>query len=126
MEDIQDPRYTAITEALQAMIEDILHEDGPDRAMIEKDPLNARIPTRAYVKLLTMYYLSDKVTVATIAPIMQYVERMEIELQVTFAKALASPMPGNQSRASDVMNSKPFTCWFRKNKKILVAMRGGV
>ena len=62
----------------------------PSLEDVVKAPGTTRLPTKADAQMLVCYKLAHLVSDATLAPVIQYIERLPADFSVTFAKALVT------------------------------------
>jgi hypothetical protein len=63
--------------------------------------------------------LAHHVTQDNADKLLQYVERLNVEMQVLAVKT----MTGNQQRSPHVQNTRRFTNWLLKHKDVFIASR---
>lgn len=64
-----------------------LEKEMPKFETIIKDPMGAKVPTKPDAMMLIVFNLAHRVSAQTLKPVIQYIERMNKEFAVTFAKA---------------------------------------
>lgn len=103
-----------IGDAAAAQLFATLRLDGelPTMEAIIKAPGTCKLPSKADAQMLVAYKLSRLVTEATLAPVIQYIERLPADFSVTFAKSLAT---------RDVMMvTKPaMMAWTQRNASLM-------
>ncbi len=91
----------------------------PDIEDVVKDPRGAKCPEGRDVQMVAAYMLAHHVNEKTAKPIMQYITRLNIEMQ---ALAIRAVTQGKDSARSSAMFAVPeFTAWLMKNKELLTA-----
>ena len=94
-------------------------DELPDMADIERDPRKAKLPPNRDAQMVCGYMLAHNVNEKNAAPVMNYIERLNIEMQVLAVRAVTA----QQDRALAVTSTKEFTKWLVANRDLLVASR---
>jgi len=84
---------------------------------IVRDPAGAKLGAREDVQLVTAFMLSHHVSARNCKSILQYMRRMEVELQVVTMRQINN----TAEKASVVMNTKEAVDWLLKYRDLLVA-----
>ena len=95
-------------------------DELPDMADIEKDPAKAKLPPNRDAQMVAAYMLAHSVTEKNAQPVMAYIARMNIEMQVLAVRAVGASPSG---QAKHMLNTKEFSSWLAKHKDLLVASR---
>jgi hypothetical protein len=94
-------------------------EELPDMADILKDPLKAKLPPKRDAQMVVGYMLAHNVTEQNAVPVIRYIERLNIEMQVLAMRAISAQKRGQEA----VMDTREFVKWFAANKELLIAAR---
>lgn len=94
-------------------------DELPDIDDIERDPMSAKLPPNRDAQMVAGYMLAHNVNKKNADKVMQYLKRMQIEMQVLSVRAVTA----QQDRAKDIVNSVQFSQWLLKNKELLFASR---
>lgn len=94
-------------------------DELPDVADIEKDPEKAKLPANKDAQMVCGYMLAHNVTDKNASPLMRYLKRLNIEMQVLAVRAVTA----QQARAVSITSTKEFTSWLKDNKELLIAAR---
>jgi hypothetical protein len=84
---------------------------------IVKDPAKAKCPDGRDVQMVCSYMLAHHVDDETASPIMRYLNRLNVEMQVLAVKA-ANTEP---KRAKALVSVPEYTQWLVKHKDLLIA-----
>lgn len=96
-------------------------DELPDLDDVIKDPLKAKLPDERSAQMVCGYMLAHHVNEKNASPIMRYITRMNIEMQVLAVRA-ACP-PGAEERAAAVMATGEWRQWLTRHKDLLIASR---
>lgn len=91
----------------------------PKIAEVVENPTKAKLPERRDAQMVCAFMVAHHVNGDNADKIFQYIERMNIEMQVLAVKTIA----GNQERASQAQNTTRFTNWLLRNKEVFIASR---
>lgn len=94
-----------------------LGNEMPKFEQIVKSPKDVKVPERPDARMLVTYNLSSRVTKETVAPVVQYMERMPKEFAVTFCKSACKRDP-------KLIFEPALTEWGKKNATLLTALVG--
>lgn len=94
-------------------------DELPEISDILKDPGKAKLPANRDAQMVCGYMLAHNVTDKTAAPMMAYIQRLNIEMQVLAIRAITA----QQDRARAIVSQPAFTTWLVKNKELIVASR---
>lgn len=94
-------------------------DELPDIGDIEKDPSKAKLPPNRDAQMVCGYMLAHNVTDKNASPLMAYIKRLHIEMQVLAMRAITS----QQERAAHIVSTTGFTNWLREHKDLLIASR---
>ena len=94
-----------------------LGNEMPKFEQIVKNPKDVKLPDRPDARMLVTYNLASRVTKATAAPVVQYMERMPKEFAVTFCKSAVKREP-------KLVFEPAFSDWAKKNATLLTALVG--
>lgn len=89
-----------------------LDSELPKMETILANPAAAKLPGAPDAQMLVAYKLAALVTKATLAPVIQYIERLPADFSVTFAKALATREPM-------LVASPEMIGWAKRNSSIM-------
>jgi len=89
----------------------------PDIDDIVRTPMEAKLPAARDAQMVAAFMLAHNVNKKNAQPIMKYLGRLNIEMQVLGMRTIRD----NQSRAEAVMNTREATDWLLKNKDLLLA-----
>lgn len=89
----------------------------PDIEDIIKDPMKAKCPDGRDVQMVAAYMLAHHVEDASAAPIMKYLGRLNVEMQVLAVKAANT----EARRAKALVSVPEYVAWLTKHKDLLVA-----
>lgn len=105
--------------AAQMMTHIKFADELPDIADIAKDPAKAKLPANRDAQMVCGYMLAHNVDAKTVKPIMQYLGRLQVEMQVLTVRAITA----QQDRAKTIVSQPEFTSWLVKHKDLIVASR---
>lgn len=91
----------------------------PDIDDVIKDPAKAKLPDGLDVQMVLAYMLAHHVTEKTARPIMRYISRMIVEMQVLAVQAVNA----QGDRAAAIMAQPEYVSWLMRNKELLIASR---
>jgi hypothetical protein len=89
----------------------------PDIDDVVKDPMKAKCPDGRDVQMVASYMLAHHINDKTASPIMQYLTRLNVEMQVLAVKAANT----EAARAKSLVSVPEYTKWLMKNKDLLIA-----
>lgn len=96
-------------------------DELPDMQAIEKNPDTAKLPENRDAQMVCGYMLAHNVTIKNAVPVMTYIERLKIEMQVLTVRAVT--MQPDVTKTKAIMNSAKMSQWLIKNSKLLSASR---
>ena len=91
-----------------------LANDLPEIEDIVKDPTKAKVPERADAQFILATMMAHHATTKTIAPMVTYIQRMGIEMQIMFV-TLA------KDTGSALLYGREMSEWISKNQELLMA-----
>lgn len=94
-------------------------DELPDISDIVKDPGKAKLPANRDAQMVCGYMLAHNIDDKTASPVMKYIQRLQIEMQVLAVRAISA----QQDRAKAIVGQQEFTQWLMKNKDLIVASR---
>jgi len=94
-------------------------DELPDIDDIVRDPTKAKLPPRRDGQMVAAFMLASHLTEKNAMPILRYIERMNIDMQVLTVKTVTS----QGEKAAMLANNKQFSAWLIANKEVLVAAR---
>jgi hypothetical protein len=89
----------------------------PDIADIERNPMTAKLPAARDAQMVCAFMLAHNVTAKNGDKLIQYIGRLNIEMQVLAVRTITNA----QDRAKLVANQPLFTKWLIDNKDLLIA-----
>jgi hypothetical protein len=89
----------------------------PDIEDIERDPMKAKLPPARDGQMVAAFMLAHHVKESNAVKVIQYLERMNIEMAVLAMKTITA----QTDKAAIVANTKEFTAFLLRNKDLLVA-----
>jgi hypothetical protein len=92
-------------------------DELPDIADIIKAPDKAKVPANNDAQMVAGYMLAANITEKSAAPIVDYMRRLKIEMQVLTVRA----MTANDKKRSIVITVPALTRWLSDNKDLLLA-----
>lgn len=96
-----------------------LANDLPDVDDVIKAPMKAKVPERLDAKFVMSTSLSAHAnTAAKLKPILQYMQRIDQELQVLFVQSVVKRSPA-------ALTTPEFSQWVQKNQKLVMATHVG-
>ena len=101
--------------AMQMIQMIMLDQELPAYKDIVSHPTTAKVPKKADAQMLVCYQLASRVDDDTLAPIIQYVERMPEEFTITFGRSACA-------RNNELVNTKAFGDWTRRNASLMMAI----
>jgi hypothetical protein len=94
-------------------------DELPDIADIEKDPQKAKLPPNKDAQMVAGYMLAHNLNDKNAKPVMEYILRLNIEMQVLSVRAITA----QQERARHLVAEPKMVAWLAKNKDLLTASR---
>lgn len=92
-------------------------DELPDIDDVEKKPTEAKMPSGRDAQMVCAYMLAHHVGEKNATPILKYLQRMQVEMQVLAVKAVnAQP-----ARAKHLFAANGYSDWLKKNKDLLIA-----
>jgi hypothetical protein len=98
-------------------------DELPDISDIEQAPERAKLPAQRDAQMVCGYMLAHHVEKKNASQIMQYLTRLNIEMQVLAVRAITAQGEAHPARAAAILNTVEMTKWFAKNKDLLMASR---
>lgn len=95
------------------------HDELPEMSDVEKNPDKAKLPPNRDAQMVCGYMLAHNLNEKNATPVMAYIQRLNIEMQVLAVRAVTA----QQDRVAHIVNTVAFTNWLKKNKDLLVASR---
>jgi hypothetical protein len=89
----------------------------PDISDIERDPMRAKLPAQRDAQMVCAFMLAHHVTKTNGDKLIQYIGRLNIEMQTLAVKTITN----QQDTAKLVANQPLFTKWLIDNKDLLIA-----
>ena len=102
--------------AAESMMAFIRHDESlPSFQSIVDNPLTAKTPTDEGAAAVLCFGLLEKCTAPTLTPIVNYLERLDLEWQAIFCAALAR----HKTKQDFAYDNRTFAEWCAKNQDIL-------
>ena len=92
-----------------------LGQEMPKFEDIVKDPAKAKVSTKPDANMLICYSLAARVDIATVDPVIEYIERLPKEFAVTFAKTAGR-------RNKQLVVTKAFGQWCARNASLVTIL----
>ena len=94
-------------------------DELPDMADIIKDPNKAKLPPNRDAQMVAGYMLAHNVDEKTAGPVIKYIKRLQIEMQVLAMRSIGA----QQDRARTIVSQPEYVQWLMQNKDLIVASR---
>lgn len=94
-------------------------DELPDIADVVKDPRKAKLPPNMDAQMVCGYMLAHHVTEKNAAPVMHYIERLQIEMQLLAIRAISQ----DTERAKAIVSQREYSDWLIKNKDLITKAR---
>lgn len=94
-------------------------DELPDISDIEKDPKGAKLPPNKDAQMVCGYMLAHNINEQNATPMMAYINRLNIEMQVLAVRAIGA----QADRAKHLMSTGAYVNWLTKHKDLLMASR---
>lgn len=115
MEEIQGFIGDAATAQLFAFVK--LEREMPKFDEIVANPTGVKVPQKADATMLVAYNLAHRVTMSTVEPVLEYVNRMPKEFGVIFGKNAVQ-------RDAKLITASGFTKWISQNANLMTQIGG--
>ena len=98
-------------------------DELPDISDIEKQPKRAKLPAARDAQMVCGYMLAHHVTAKNAPQIMEYLERLNVEMQVLSVRAITAQADTFPERAAAIIDTREMSNWFARHKDLLMASR---
>ena len=98
-------------------------DELPEISEIEANPKRAKLPAARDAQMVAGYMLAHHVTTKNASQIMEYLCRLNVEMQVLSVRAITAQAEAHPVRAAAIINTTEMTNWFAKHKDLLMASR---